>query len=86
MLNIKSVYVPTYNVAKYIRYCIESVLAQTYSNLDILIVDDNSKDDTMEILYDLLNVIGAFELSEIKKTLDWCKIGIGVLSCPKVSG
>ena len=47
-----SVCVPTYNGAKYIKYCIESVLAQTYSNIDILIVDDNSNDETMEILCD----------------------------------
>jgi glycosyltransferase involved in cell wall biosynthesis len=44
--------VPTYNGAKYIKDCIESILAQTYSNLDVLIVDDNSKDETMEILCD----------------------------------
>jgi glycosyltransferase involved in cell wall biosynthesis len=47
-----SVCVPTYNGAKYIKICIESVLAQTYSNFEILIVDDNSKDETMEILCD----------------------------------
>ncbi|WP_408072107.1 glycosyltransferase family 2 protein [Butyrivibrio sp. JL13D10] len=41
-----TVAITAYNVEKYIARCIESVMAQTYSNLDILIIDDGSRDRT----------------------------------------
>jgi glycosyltransferase involved in cell wall biosynthesis len=44
-----SVVTPVYNGEKYIRECIESVLAQTYSNWDYVIVDNCSTDRTLEI-------------------------------------
>ena len=39
-----SIIVPVYNVEKYIRCCIDSLLAQTYKNIEILLIDDGSKD------------------------------------------
>lgn len=39
-----SVIVPVYNVEKFLPRCVDSILAQTYSNLEILLVDDGSKD------------------------------------------
>ena len=41
-----SVCIPVYNVEKYIRSCLDSVISQTYENLDIVIVDDGSTDHT----------------------------------------
>ena len=38
-----SVIVPVYNVEKYLRQCLDSVINQTYSDLEILIVDDGSQ-------------------------------------------
>lgn len=40
----------TYNSAKYVRFAIESVLNQTYGNIEYIIADDFSRDDTWEII------------------------------------
>lgn len=39
-----SIIVPVYNVEKYLEKCIDSILAQTYSNMEILLIDDGSTD------------------------------------------
>ncbi len=44
-----SIILPVYNGAKYIAQSIESILAQTYKNLELIIVNDCSKDNTLEI-------------------------------------
>lgn len=40
-----SVIVPVYNVEEYLPRCVESILAQTYRNLEIILVDDGTKDN-----------------------------------------
>ena len=47
-----SVIIPAYNIEDYIGRCLDSVLSQTYKNLEILVVDDGSSDCTGEILDD----------------------------------
>ncbi len=44
-----SIVIPVYNTAQYLPKCIESVLNQTYQNLEIIIVDDGSTDRSGEI-------------------------------------
>lgn len=44
-----SVIVPVYNTSKYLSKCIESILSQTYSLFELILVDDGSKDDSLEI-------------------------------------
>ena len=52
-----SVIVPVYNVEKYIKQCLESILNQTYKNLEIIIVDDGTKDSSGKICDEILNQI-----------------------------
>lgn len=41
-----SVIIPVYNVQQYLRECVSSVLAQVYSNLEIILIDDGSTDES----------------------------------------
>ena len=46
MEKLVTVMVPTYNVEKFIDRCLESILSQNYSNIELIVVDDGSTDDT----------------------------------------
>lgn len=45
-----SIIVPCYNIEKYLPRCIESILSQTYRNLEVILVSDGSTDGTNEII------------------------------------
>lgn len=50
MKEVVSVILPVYNVEKYIRKCLDSVVNQTYRNLEIICVDDCGQDNSMDIV------------------------------------
>ena len=82
-----SVIVPVYNVAPYLRQCLDTIINQTYTNIEIIILASTSTDNSVEIcelgLFDLYTadeviVSGtAAELCAIVK-IDGRTIGAGV--------
>ena len=61
-----SIIVPIYNVAPYLRKCVDSLLAQDISNYEIILVDDGSTDDSGAIADELVH---AFRLSPLASRL-----------------
>lgn len=49
MENMISIIVPVYNVEKYLPYCIESLLSQTFRTIEVILVDDGSTDNSGNI-------------------------------------
>ena len=45
-----SVIVPVYNAEKFLNNCIESVVHQSYTNWELLLIDDGSSDSSAEIM------------------------------------
>jgi len=50
MNSLVSIITPSYNSVRYISECVESVLAQTYTSWEMIIVDDCSEDDSKQII------------------------------------
>lgn len=44
-----SIVVPVYNVEKYLKRCVDSLIGQSYPNIEVLLVDDGSKDSSLSI-------------------------------------
>ena len=45
-----SIIIPVYNVEKYIKRCVDSLLNQTYKNIEIILINDGSTDNTIRII------------------------------------
>lgn len=51
-----SIIIPVYNCEKYIRQCVDSVINQTYHDLEIILIDDGSTDKSLQILEEYYNL------------------------------
>ena len=47
---IISVIIPVYNAEKYIKRCLESVFAQKYTNIEIIVINDGSTDNSDKVI------------------------------------
>ena len=58
--NLVSVIIPVYNSEKYLEECLDSILNQTYENIEIIAIDDGSEDSSLDILKKYSNKIHIF--------------------------
>jgi len=63
-----SVVIPSYNYAKYIAMCINSVLVQSISDYEVIIIDDGSTDDTKAIVNEIINDSPNIDIKYIHQT------------------
>ena len=54
-MDLISIIVPVYNVEDYLEKCIDSLLNQTYKNLEIILIDDGSTDNSADICDEYAN-------------------------------
>lgn len=67
MNELVSIIVPVYNVKKYIRETVASVIAQTYTDWELLLVEDGSSDGTVEIIAGLMEAGGDSRIRLIRQ-------------------
>lgn len=75
-----SIIIPTYNVEKYIKKCIESVLQQNLDNYEIIIINDGSTDKTNEILEKYKNIKSIKIINQKNKGLSGAR-NTGLKNC-----
>lgn len=75
-MDILSIIIPVYNLAPYVRRCLDSVIKQTYTDLEIIAINDGSKDNSLEILKE-------YALKDIRIKIINKENG-GVTSCRRV--
>ena len=62
-----SVIIPIYNGGKYLNYSLKSVMTQNMKNIEIIIVDDNSDDDSLQIIRNFMKTDSRIKLIENKE-------------------
>ncbi|MDH0032428.1 MULTISPECIES: glycosyltransferase [unclassified Acinetobacter] len=80
-----SIVIPCYNHSQYVQDCIQSVINQTYKNIELIIIDDGSKDNSIEKIEEMLSVceerFTRFEFryranrglsATLNEALEWC--------------
>ena len=81
-----SVIIPIYNVEKYLRACVDSVLGQTYQDLQIILVDDGSTDSCGRICDEYSGVDSRILVIHKENGCPECGTGCGEGRIYSVSG
>lgn len=81
-----SIVIPCYNHGKFVQDCIQSVIDQTYENIELIIIDDGSKDNSVERIQQMISTcekrFNRFEFrsrsnkglsSTLNEAIEWCK-------------
>ena len=63
-----SIIVPIYNTAKYLDKCLSSIANQTYTNIEVILVNDGSTDDSLSIIQKYINDDERFSLINIENS------------------
>ena len=74
-----TIVIPVYNTEDYLNQCLDSVLSQTLSDIEVICVDDNSKDHSLAILnhyQEQDSRVRVFHFSEPKSALQARKLGV----------
>ena len=66
-----SIIIPIYNAEKSIKECIESIISQTYKNIEIICINDGSTDNSLNIIEEYAN--------KDKRRKDWDEIKVGIM-------
>ena len=69
-----SIVMPAYNVEKYIKAAIDSIISQTYTNWELIIVDDCSTDNTVKIIEEYLKTNKKITLIRRNKNSGGCRL------------
>lgn len=67
MNDLISIIIPIYNAERYLHRCLESVINQTYSNLEIICINDGSTDGSLDILKDYIQKDRRIKLIDFNK-------------------
>ena len=73
-----SIIIPVYNVAEYLEECMQSVLKQTYSNLEIILIDDGSIDGSEKLcdLYVEQDKRVIILITDLRKVVSFSLVGM----------
>ena len=63
-----SIIVPAYNAEKYLEKCLESLVNQTKKNIEIIVINDGSTDDTEKIILEFKEPFPPNSLYSVEKT------------------
>ena len=62
-----SVIIPLFNYQKYIKWCLNSIIKQTYDNIEIIVINDCSTDNSVEVVKKIQSNVNNIILIELKK-------------------